>query len=132
MHTRVMYNALHASGHAKKYMIQDLLLPEASAREFIEYVSHEFDIWPLWLCPFKPKQELALHPRHGDIPKEKEGDSIYINIGVWGPGSTTYPHFVEQNRVLESKVRELGGVKWLYAQQYYTEDEFDSIYDREW
>ncbi|KAK4560393.1 hypothetical protein LTR86_005589 [Recurvomyces mirabilis] len=132
MHTRVMYHALHASGHAKKYMIQDLLLPELSAEKFIEYVSHEFDFWPLWLCPFNPKQELALHPRHDDIRKEEEGDSLYVNIGVWGPGSTTYSRFVEQNRLLESKVRELGGVKWLYAQQYYTEDEFDAIYDREW
>jgi len=26
----------------------------------------------------------------------------------------------------------LGGVKWLYAQPYYTEAEFDEIYDRKW
>jgi len=37
---------------------------------------------------------------------------------------------VRRNRVLEAKVRELGGGKWLYAQTYYTEDEFWSEFDR--
>ena len=74
MHTRVMYHALHASGHAKKYMIQDLLLPETSAGAFIEYVSQDFDFWPLWLCPFKPRKELALHPRLSNSDKKDEGE----------------------------------------------------------
>ncbi|KAI7562282.1 hypothetical protein KC343_g22880, partial [Hortaea werneckii] len=54
------------------------------------------------------------------------------NIGVWGPGSTDYGRFVQQNRLLEQEVRKLGGIKWLYAQAYYTDDEFTEIYDRKW
>ncbi|MCJ1472524.1 hypothetical protein MMC13_001172 [Lambiella insularis] len=27
---------------------------------------------------------------------------------------------------------ELGGMKWLYAHAYYTEEEFWSMYDRKW
>ena len=113
-------------------MIQDLLLPSSRAEEFIEFVSKEFGFWPLWLCPFKPKKALALHPRlsHGD--EKEDVERTFVNVGVWGPGSTSYPHFVEQNRILERQVRELGGIKWLYAQAYYAEDEFNEIYDREW
>ena len=36
------------------------------------------------------------------------------------------------DRELEHKVRSLGGIKWLYAQGYYTQDEFWAIYDRKW
>ncbi|KAK5110378.1 hypothetical protein LTR62_006086 [Meristemomyces frigidus] len=143
MHTRVMYHALHASGLARQYMIQDLLLPTATAQEFIEDVATELDFWPLWLCPFRSQRaELALHPRlrttkhpsqsiNEDQESEREA-TMYINIGVWGPASTTYSTFIQQNRSLEAKVRELEGVKWLYAQAYYTEEEFDEIYDRGW
>jgi hypothetical protein len=37
-----------------------------------------------------------------------------------------------KNRELERKLRELGGMKWLYAHTYYTEQEFWEIYDRKW
>ncbi|KAK5009380.1 hypothetical protein LTR39_004947 [Cryomyces antarcticus] len=57
---------------------------------------------------------------------------MLLNVGVWGPGSSRYEEFVHQNRMLEDKVQELDGMKWLYAHAYYTEDEFWSIYDRQW
>ncbi|KAK5120489.1 hypothetical protein LTR85_006144 [Meristemomyces frigidus] len=132
MHTRVMYHALHASGHASKYMIQDLLLPSATAEPFIQFVSESFNFWPLWLCPFKVDRELSLHPRLLDVAEDSEKSRNFVNVGVWGPGSNDYARFVDQNRQLERKVRELGGIKWLYAQAYYTEEEFTDIYDREW
>jgi delta24-sterol reductase len=72
-------------------------------------------------------------------PRLISGESIdssdapsFVNIGVWGPGPTNYADFVRVNRELEHKVRSLGGIKWLYAQGYYTQDEFDEIYDRKW
>lgn len=34
------------------------------------------------------------------------------------------------NRDFERKVHDLGGQKWLYAHTYYTEQEFEEIYDR--
>ena len=129
MHTRVMYHALHASGHASKYIVQDLLLPQQTAEEFIDFVSVKFGFWPLWLCPLKLGQEVSMHPNlaYGD-----DKTNTFTNVGVWGKGPTNYLRFIEVNRQLEQKVRELGGIKWLYAQAFYTEDEFWSIYDRGW
>lgn len=133
MHTRVMYHALHASRHSRQYIIQDLLLPEDSVEDFLAFVHAEFGLYPLWLCPFRLKKELALRPRLSSSREKENGkDRLFINVGVWGPGSRDYPRFVVQNRRLEQKVRKLGGVKWLYAQAYYTQEEFDEIYDRQW
>jgi delta24-sterol reductase len=42
-----------------------------------------------------------------------EGD--YINVGVWGPYPFSEVEYVRANRELEAKMRELGGLKWLYS-----------------
>ena len=128
MHTRVMYHALHESGQSDLYIIQDLAIPLSSTEKFIEYLDDEFKLYPLWLCPLKPTDdgEKSFHP------VGKGNGEMLINVGVWGPGPRTRPAFVQKNRELEAKVRELGGMKWLYAQAYYTAEEFWSIYDREW
>jgi Delta24-sterol reductase len=47
-----------------------------------------------------------------------------LNIGLWGFGPPTFNEFVAANRDLERKLRELGGMKWLYAHAYYAEAEF--------
>lgn len=128
MHTRVMYHALHESAEARRYIIQDLALPFHSAREFIEYIDTTLGLYPLWLCPIHQHEshQVSLHPHS---PSAQTPGGILLNVGVWGPGSTSPPKFVETNRNIEQKVRELSGMKWLYAHTYYTEDEFWSIYD---
>lgn len=55
-----------------------------------------------------------------------------LNIGLWGYGPPRHDDFVKANRDLEQKLRELGGMKWLYAQTYCTEKEFWEMYDKEW
>lgn len=136
-----MYHALHVSGHADKVMIQDLCLPIETVGQFIDYVDEDFGIWPLWLCPFTVDRELSMRPRLPSTSistksdgekKEKKSTRDFINVGVWGPASPDYGKFVEMNRKLEHKVRELGGIKWLYAQAFYTEEELWEIYDRKW
>jgi len=41
-----------------------------------------------------------------------------------------FGEFKKKNRDIEKTVKELGGLKWLYAHTYYTEEEFRNIYDR--
>ncbi|EGP92099.1 unnamed protein product [Zymoseptoria tritici ST99CH_1A5] len=132
MHTRVMYQALHASGFSSKYIIQDLLLPRSGVENFVDFVDSKFGFYPLWLCPLKRGQEVSLRPKLGGDVYDDDKKVSFVNVGVWGPGSTNYSRFIEENRELEQKITQLGGIKWLYAQAFYTEDEFWSIYDRKW
>jgi hypothetical protein len=62
---------------------------------------------------------------------EENKPEVMLNIGVWGAGPTDREKFIEVNRKLEKTVTDLGGIKWLYAQTYYTESEFWDIYDQE-
>jgi Delta24-sterol reductase len=132
LHTRMMYRALHASGRSRTFVVQDLALPFRAAEAFVAYVSREFDIWPLWLCPLRKPAPPAEGGGTGWHPttrvegvKEGDIDATYsLNIGLWGAGPTDAAKFVAMNRALEDKVREMGGSKWLYAHTYYSEDEF--------
>jgi delta24-sterol reductase len=132
MHTRIMYHALHESGQGDSYIIQDLAIPFSKAQEFVEYVDNEFGLYPLWLCPLKPIDDGSARKSFHPLGKGKGRGEMLVNVGVWGPGPRNRRDFVTKNRELEAKVRELGGMKWLYAHAYYTEDEFWDIYDREW
>ncbi|OJD16816.1 hypothetical protein AJ78_03059 [Emergomyces pasteurianus Ep9510] len=157
MHTRVMYHALHRSGFAQKYIIQDLALPHGeAAEEFVEFVQRENgvgngvgDCFPLWLCPLRLQRREreasgSMHPKWR-IPKSSSSasssraaaatprpDEMLLNVGLWCPGPTTRDTFIKVNRAIEQKVNALRGTKWLYAHTYYTEEEFWDIYDRPW
>lgn len=134
LHTRMLYKALHASEQSQNYIIQDLALPFSTAAPFIDYTIHSFDIWPLWLCPLRQTRIPTFHPHSPEPEPEPDGHALttMLNIGLWGFGPTDHDRFVTKNRELESKVRELGGMKWLYAHTYYTEDEFWQLFDRAW
>lgn len=132
MHTRVMYHALHKSGHSKKYIIQDVAIPYEGVTEFHDWLDSNFGIYPIWICPLRQRRDDAT-AKHGlySVLADQSTPEYMLNFGVWGPGSNNRRKFIDQNRLLEHKVDELGGRKWLYAHTYYTESEFWSIYDRQ-
>jgi Delta24-sterol reductase len=157
LHTRMLYRALHSSGHSARFIVQDLALPYRAAESFIDYTTQEFGIWPLWLCPLKQTPPPTFHPHTGEFETEapetttaQQGKDQTIaqsqspaqartrhpkpmlNVGLWGWGPRESDAFVAKNRALEGKLRDLGGMKWLYAHAYYTEEEFWQVYDKRW
>lgn len=141
LHTRMMYTALHASGESKRYVVQDLAVPYETVEEFVDYTAKEFGIWPLWLCPLKPSPGSSMHPHSllplpkgiaEDVTKEKRDKELLLNVGLWGFGPSSPTEALAKNKALEVKLRQLGGMKWLYAHTYYNEKDFWSQFDREW
>jgi FAD/FMN-containing dehydrogenase len=106
-------------------VIQDVDLPIAHAVEFVDFLLAEVGVLPIWICPIRapePGKEATLYP----LPR----DTLSINFGFWDTVSSRDVRpagFV--NRKIEHKVTALGGVKSLYSDAYFTEDEFWSIYD---
>lgn len=132
--TRMMYSALHASGESKRYMVQDLALPYATAEEFMNYTHDTFNIYPLWLCPLRQSPLPTMHPHLAEYEADGTTPKPMLNIGLWGygPKNLNLDAWAKLNRSLEFKLRELKGMKWLYAHTYYTEDEFWQVYDKTW
>jgi delta24-sterol reductase len=136
MHTRIAYHALHASGYTDHYIIQDIAFPAGNAAAFADYVDQKFGIYPLWLCPLRSDGRSSMgHPKpyKGAVAGEAIESTYsgeYINIGVWGPCYRPEAEYIRANRDIEAKMRELGGLKWLYSRVFYTEDEWWQVYDK--
>lgn len=131
LHTRMMYTALHASRQSNKMIIQDLALPYSNAEEFVTYAAETLNIWPLWLCPLRQSSSTIFHPQSNELEADGKTLKPLLNIGLWGQ-APCHAGFVDINRDIEAVLQKLGGKKWLYAQTFYTEDEFWNLYDRDW
>ncbi|KAI1798575.1 FAD-binding domain-containing protein [Daldinia bambusicola] len=133
MHARVMYHALHKSRLSDTYIIQDVGVPFDAADGFSDWVDRTLGIYPVWLCPLRLRRSTpdAAHGLHASFA-DPDYPEYMLNFGIWGPrpGGADYQELVRLNRAIEQKVHELRGNKTLYAQAYYTEDEFWSAYDR--
>ena len=108
-------------------VIQDVDIPFARAAEFLEFLHREIGILPVWLCPIRPPA--AAHPF--TLYPLRPG-TLYVNFGFWDVVTDRVrrsPGY--RNRLIEARVRELGGLKSLYSDSYYAEDEFWRIFDRD-
>jgi delta24-sterol reductase len=138
--TRTMYSIMHHSHQSQRFVVQDLAIPRESAETFLDFLAAQIRIWPIWLCPIGTGTEVPLHSsrRHASTAKQ---DCQIMNIGLWGIphkangrpsyyGSRNFHSFIGLNRLVEARVRESGGLKWLYAHNYATEGEFWGDYDK--
>ncbi|MBI4196170.1 MAG: FAD-binding oxidoreductase [Betaproteobacteria bacterium] len=105
-------------------VIQDVDIPLENAGRFLAFFEREIGIAPVWICPIiapADAGEFLLYPLHPG--------RLYVNFGFWDiirrrerfdPG-----HF---NRMIETKVAALRGIKSLYSDSYYSRETFREIY----
>jgi len=110
-------------GVRRESVIQDVDIPIARATEFLAFFEREVGILPVWICPIRSPDARAfpLYPLNSA--------TTYVNFGFWDvvkSNKAQLPgHF---NRLVERKVAELGGIKSLYSDSYYSRQEFDVLY----
>jgi len=106
----------------RERVVQDVEVPIERCAEFVDWFLSGVPIEPIWLCPLRVRERWPLYPMR---PYH-----TYVNVGFWSsvPGGVTEG---ETNRLIERKVRELDGLKSLYSDAYYSEDEFDELYGGE-
>ena len=108
-------------------VIQDVDIPLERAAEFLEFFHAEIGILPVWICPIRAPPASERFPLYPLKP-----DALYINFGFWDVVRDRTPHPPGHfNRKVERKVDALGGIKSLYSESYFTEDEFWAVYDRD-
>lgn len=123
--TRTLFRIIHETGFSQKYFIQDFNLPSDTTEEFLNIADIKLGIYPLWICPLAPgKNDL--------LSANCIKTDLVFNIGIWGEADVDFDQFVKLNKYFEQTSNTLGGRKMLYAHQYYSEDEFWSVYNRTW
>ena len=114
------------AGLHSESVIQDVDIPLERAAEFLAFYAREINLWPQWTCPIGPT------PHSGAFALYPMRPGWYVNFGFWDVKRTreAHPrgHF---NRLIEEKVAELGGIKSLYSESFFPEDEFRRIYGGE-
>ncbi len=124
---RIVMRFLQSINVSQRHFVQDFVMPIATLQKMLEYADKKIGIYPLLICPGYSKNNVdKLASTH-----IKNAKLVY-DVGVYGHIGLEYPEFVRLNRDAEKKTKELGGRKWLYAHQYYTQDEFWDIYDKKW
>ncbi|HQR10741.1 MAG TPA: FAD-binding oxidoreductase [Casimicrobiaceae bacterium] len=107
-------------------VIQDVDIPIARAPEFLAFLMREIGILPVWVCPVRARDSTVQFPLY-----RLEPDTLYVNFGFWDVIEDRQPRPQGfHNRAVERKVVELGGIKSLYSDVYFAEDEFWSIYNK--
>ncbi len=123
---RVTHTMNRLLGIRRESIIQDVDIPINKAPEFLEFFHREIGITPIWMCPIRatsPSQRFDLYPL--------ESGKTYINFGFWDVKKSRegFPRGY-YNRRIEEKVGELGGIKSLYSDSYFPENEFWEIYNK--
>jgi len=111
--------------HAES-VIQDVELPIEHAAEFLRFYHDVIKFTPVWVCPtraYRPDVQFDLY--------RMDPKTLYLNFGFWDVIRTRDKmpegYF---NRQVEKKVMEMGGMKSLYSDSYFSPEEFWSMYNK--
>jgi FAD/FMN-containing dehydrogenase len=112
-------------GTTSEAVIQDIDIPVSHAPEFLAFLLREIGILPIWICPLRARVPARVFPLYNLEP-----ETLYVNFGFWD----AVPHREPRppgyfNRRIELKTRELAGIKSLYSDAFFSEDEFWIIYN---
>ena len=106
-------------------VVQDVDIPIENAAAFLRFFIDEIGISPIWMCPIGGHdltRQFPFYPLHGS--------GTFVNFGFWdivpNPEHRERGYF---NRRIEAMVTELGGIKSLYSDAYYAEDQFWKLYN---
>lgn len=107
-------------------VIQDVDVTIENAPAFLDFFNQEIGITPIWICPVQTYDRSVQFDLYPTDPQH-----VYVNFGFWDvkKGRKKLPkgHY---NRQIERKVMELGGIKSLYSDSYFTQDEFWQAYNQ--
>ena len=105
-------------------VILDVFLPFSQAPAFMEWFEREVGHFPLWCVPYKRVHD---YEWLDDSFYANMKDELFLDLAIYG---MEQPEGKNIHRMIEEKLRELGGVKTLISHNYYSKDEFWSIWNK--
>jgi FAD/FMN-containing dehydrogenase len=104
----------------------DTFLPFSRLKEFLLWYAEDFRHFPLWVVPYRRVHDYEW--LDDSFWTGMKDDPLLVDIAIYGMkqrGETNY------YRLMEEKLQELNGCKTLISYNYYPEDEFWTIFNRE-
>ena len=117
--------ALFLEKERKEALIQDAAIPFRTAAEFDAWLAEALHIFPLWYCPVKTMQPIGTYPLYKPESEFVLDFGFYVSMAL-EEGMDDY-YF---NKQIERKLLELGGLKCLYSDTFFSQTQFWEIYDK--
>ncbi|HEX7842446.1 MAG TPA: FAD-binding oxidoreductase [Kofleriaceae bacterium] len=109
----------------KPTIILDVFVPSSRVPEFLAWYERTFQFYPLWCVPYRRVRDYEwLDPSFWSNLK----DPLFLDLAIYGMRQRGPANY---HRLMEEKLRELGGIKTLISHNYYGEDEFWSIWNKQ-
>lgn len=105
-------------------VILDVFLPFSQAPAFMQWFEREVGHFPLWCVPYKRVHDYEWLDESFYAGMK---DELFLDLAIYG---MEQPEGKNIHRMIEEKLRELGGVKTLISHNYYSKDEFWSIWNK--
>jgi FAD/FMN-containing dehydrogenase len=102
----------------------DVFVPFSKVPEFLTWYEREFAFFPLWCVPYRRVHDYEWLT---DAYWATLEDKLFLDLAIYGMRQHGEKNY---HRLMEEKLRELGGIKTLIAHNYYPEDEFWTIWNK--
>ncbi|HEY0191553.1 MAG TPA: FAD-binding oxidoreductase [Kofleriaceae bacterium] len=111
--------------HHKPTVTLDTFIPFSKAAEFLAWYEREFRYYPLWVVPYRRVRD---YEWLADSFYAGMQDQLFLDIAIYGMRQDD--RHANYHRLMEEKLRDLGGIKTLIAHNYYPEAEFWTIWNK--
>jgi len=99
----------------------DTFIPFSKINKFMNWYEKEINHFPLWCVPYKVVRKYEwLFP---DVFEEE----LFLDIAIYGMKKRDKNYY----RMLEEELMKIGGIKTLISTNYYSEEEFWKIWNKE-
>jgi len=102
----------------------DTFIPFSRIGEFMAWYEAEVNHYPLWCVPYKGRCYEWINRDLFDM----NGDELFLDIAIYGMSRRDGKNYY---RMLEEELMEIGGIKTLISNNYYTEEEFWGTWNKE-
>jgi len=102
----------------KPTVLVDVFLPLSKINDFLVWWERELGHFPLWCVPYKRVRDYEWIDEHFYAGLK---DELFLDLAIYG---MKQPADKNVHKLIEDKLRELGGIKTLISHNYYSREEF--------
>jgi FAD/FMN-containing dehydrogenase len=105
-------------------VVLDVFLPLSKVNDFLVWYERELGHFPLWCVPYKRVRD---YEWIDESFYKNLDDQLFLDIAIYGMKQRAG---VDAHRMIERKLKQLGGIKTLISHNYYSRDEFWSVWNK--
>jgi FAD/FMN-containing dehydrogenase len=102
----------------------DVFIPFSKVPEFMQWHERELGFYPLWVVPYRRVRD---YEWIAASYLDRIDDELFVDLAIYGMKQRGDRNV---HRMIEEKLIELGGIKTLISHNYYSEEDFWTVWNR--